>query len=257
MAENTIDQEIESGEVEELKEAAPFLKISELKLKCRARNLRLKEDDIIVAVDTEPFHGTILEFSNILSEEDKKTLLTIKRSEVFFEVITFGTLGSNYKFTTPEETIEIEKSLESHKIYPIEEYKIFEVLRDLRRKIDVIDASPTPMSWIFPPFWLMQNKLWEVLLVSVSVYLITFTVAWWLCVITWILLAIYFSKGQTTILRSFSIYRDKHFWVVLAARDEEEIQKICRKFDPKCTFDYPLVPPLEEEVKLKKNKAFA
>ena len=76
-------------------------------------------------------------------------------------------------------------------------------------------------------------------------------------VITWILLALYFKKGQTTILRSFSIYRDKHFWLVLAAKDEEEIQKICRKLDPKCSFDYPLIPPIEETIKSKQKKAFA
>ena len=257
MAENILEDNPENEDLEEIKATAPFLKISELKLKCRARNLRLKEDDVIVAVDGEPFHGTILEFTNILSEEDKKTLLTIKRSDVIFELITFGTLGTTFKFTSPEETIEIEKSFENHIIHPLEEYMIFEILRDLRRKVDIIDASPSSLSWIFPPFWLIQNKLWEVLLVSISVYLITLSVAWWMFVITWILLALYFKKGQTTILRSFSIYRDKHFWLVLAAKDEEEIQKICRKLDPKCNFDYPMVPPLEEEVKLKKNKAFA
>ena len=256
MAESILEDNPENEGLEEVKETASFLKISELKLKCRARNLRLKEDDVIVAVDGEPFHGTILEFTNILSEEDKKTLLTIKRSDVIFELIAFGTLGTKFKFTSPEETIEIEKSFENHTIHPLEEYKIFEVLRNLRRRIDIIDASPSSLSWILPPFWLIQNKLWEVLLVAISVYLITFSVAWWMFIITWILLALYFKKGQTTILRSFSIYRDKHFWLVLAAKDEEEIQKVCRKLDPKCTFDYPLVPPLEEVPK-KKRKAFA
>ena len=38
-------------------------------------------------VDGEPFHGSILEFNSILSEEDKNTLLTIKRQDVFFEII--------------------------------------------------------------------------------------------------------------------------------------------------------------------------
>ena len=70
--------------LEELKETASFLKISELKLKCRARNLRLKEDDVIVAVDGKPFHGSILEFTNILSEEDKQTLLNYKKTRCFF-----------------------------------------------------------------------------------------------------------------------------------------------------------------------------
>ena len=247
----------EGIDLEELQETASFLKISELKLKCRARNLRLRENDIIVAVDGEPFHGSILEFNSILSEEDKNTLLTIKRKDVFFEIMVFGSLGCTYKFTSPEETIETETAFKKHKIYQLEEYKIFEVLRNLRRKVDIIETSHSSMSWIFPPFWLMQNKLWEVLLVSISVYLITLSVAWWMFAITWILLAIYFNKGQTTILRSFSIYRDNHFWLVLAGRDEEQIQQICRQLDPKCTFDYPLVPPLEEELNKKQKNSYA
>ena len=77
--------ETDLDNIDDLQETASFLKLSELKLKCRARNLRLKEEDVIVAVDGEPFHGTILEFTNILSEEDKKTLLTIRRQDIFFE----------------------------------------------------------------------------------------------------------------------------------------------------------------------------
>ena len=57
--------------------------ISELKLKCRARNLRLKEDDVIVAVDGKPFHGSILEFTNILSEEDKQAVGRARRVQRF------------------------------------------------------------------------------------------------------------------------------------------------------------------------------
>ncbi len=265
MSEENLEQFFEQDEninlnegidLEELQETASFLKISELKLKCRAKNLRLKEDDIIVAVDGKPFHGSILEFNNILSEDDKKTLLTIKRQNNFFEIISFGSLGCTFKFTSQDETIEIETALKNHKIYPFEEYKIYEILRNLRRKVDIIETTSSPMSWIFPPFWLVQNKLWEVLLVTISIYLITLSVAWWMFVINWILLAMYFNKGQTTILRSFSIYRDNHFWLVLAGRDEEHIQKICRQLDPKCTFDFPLVPPLEEKLNKKQKKSY-
>ena len=97
MSEENLEQLFEQDEninlnegidLEELQETASFLKISELKLKCRARNLRLREDDIIVAADGEPFHGSILEFNSILSEEDKNTLLTIKRKDVFFGLQT-------------------------------------------------------------------------------------------------------------------------------------------------------------------------
>ncbi len=224
----------------ELKETASFLKISELKLKCRGKNLRLKEDDIIVAIDGKPFHGTILEMVNILSEENKKSLLTIKRKDVLFEIIAYGPLGTSFKFTSPEETLEVEKSLENHQIFPIGSYQIYEILRDLRRKVDILDTNPSFLAWFLPPVWLIQHKLWEVLMVTISVYFITLSIAWWVFAITWVLLAIYFNKGQVTILRSFSIYRDNHFWLILAAPDENSVQKICKQLDPKCSFDFQI-----------------
>ena len=58
-------EDLQNNNIEELQATASFLKIKELKLKCRARNLRLKEKDVIAAVDGEPFHGTILELSLI------------------------------------------------------------------------------------------------------------------------------------------------------------------------------------------------
>ena len=151
----------------------------------------------------------------------------------------------------------IENALKEHKIFNVDDYKIFEVLRNIKRRTEIIDTTESSMSWLIPPFWLIQNKLWEVFLVTISVYLITLSVAWWMFAITWVLLAIYFNKGQTTILRSFSIYRDRHFWLVLAGINEEEIQKVCRKLDPKCTFDYPLVPPLQPDIKKRNRKALA
>ena len=237
-----------SSEEEEIKEASSFLKISELKLKCRGRNLRLKEEDIIVAVDGEPFHGTILEFVNLISGEEKKSLLTIKRKDVFFDLMTSGSLGTSFKFTDTEETIAVEEGFKSHKIYNIEEYQIFEVLRDIHRKVDIIHTTPSSFAWLIPPAWLIQHRLWEALMVTISIYLITFSVAWWLFAISWILMAVYFNKGQATLLRSFSIYRDNHFWIILAARNEEEVQNVCRKLDPRCDFEFSQVgPPLTEE----------
>ena len=242
------DENVQSSEEEEIRGVSSFLKISQLKLKCRGRNLRLKEDDIIVAVDGEPFHGTILEFVNLISAEEKNSLLTIKRKDVFFELITSGSLGTSFKFTEAEETLAVEEGFKNHKVYDIEEYQIFEILRDIHRNVDIIHTSPSSFAWLIPPAWLIQHRLWEALMVTIAIYLITFSVAWWMFVISWILMAVYFNKGQATLLRSFSIYRDNHFWIILAARNEEEVQNICRKLDPRCDFEFSQVgPPLTEE----------
>jgi hypothetical protein len=56
----SLDENNEFNDLEEIQETASFLKISELKLKCRARNLRLKEEDVILLTRSrfEPMYKT-------------------------------------------------------------------------------------------------------------------------------------------------------------------------------------------------------
>ena len=233
---------------DELVETSPFLKISDVRNNTRAKNLRLKENDIIVAIDGEEFHGNRSELLKTLTNNKGQWLITIFRENVFFEIIVRGTLGVSVKKTTSEETILVKEGLEKHQIYDIAEYRIFEVLRNIHRDVDILETTPSLMSWFFPPFWLVQNRLWEALMVSLCLYFISISVAWWMFLITWCLLAMYFRKGQTTLIRSFSIYREKHFWLILAAINEEDVQKVCRSFDQKCNFDYSMVgKPITEE----------
>ena len=238
-----------NNEENELKETSPFLKITDVRNNTRAKNLRLKDNDIIAAVDGVPFHGNRSDLIKLLSEDKGKWLITVFRDNVLFEIIIRGSLGVGFKQTNPEETLSIEEKLENHTIHDISEYKIFEVLRNIHREVDILETTPNFMSWFFPPIWLVQNRLWEVLMVSFSLYFISLSIAWWIFLITWILLALYLRKGQTTLIRSFSIYREKHFWLILAAINEEQVQKVCRSFDKKCNFDFSLVgKPIEEEL---------
>ena len=74
-------------------------------------------------------------------------------------------------------------------------------------------------------------------------------------VITAIILAVYFSRAQTALLRSFALYKEKQMWLILAATSEKEVQLFCRHFDPKCDFKGSQVgPPKEDEEKPRKKR---
>ena len=111
-------------EESEVKEAAPFLKITDVRNNTRAKNLRLKENDIIALVDGIPFHGNRSELIKILSEDKGEWLITIYRDNVLFEIIIRGSLGVGFKQTTPEETLSLEETLENHNVFDISEYRI-------------------------------------------------------------------------------------------------------------------------------------
>ena len=79
------------------------------------------------AIDGVNFNGNRNELLKILSGDKGVWLLTIKRENVFFEVIVRGTLGASFKQTSPEETIEVLEGLKNHTIHDISEYHIYEV----------------------------------------------------------------------------------------------------------------------------------
>ena len=83
-----------------------FLKLKEHGQSSRTRALRLKENDIIVAIDGISYHDSIDNMVDLLSsgEEGDMWLLTIWRNGKFFEVFTRGPLGGIFEFTRPDES---------------------------------------------------------------------------------------------------------------------------------------------------------
>ena len=236
-----------------------FLKLVEHGQSSRTRALRLKENDIIVAIDGISYHDTIDNMVDLLSsgEEDDMWLLTIWRNGKFFEVFTRGPLGGIFEFTRPEESQMIIELFQKREMGQKEEYRIFEALRDVKRVVDVYDTSHSQVAVILPPVWLLQQKMWEPLLAISCVYLITFSVNIFLFALAAILVGLYFRQGQVTLRRSYGMFQDRQVWAILAARTTLEAQEMCRNIDERVNFINSLVKPYKKEVPKarKKNKS--
>ena len=237
-----------------------FLKLKEHGQSSRTRALRLKEEDVIVAVDGVSFHDTVDNLVDLLAsdeDEDSKWLLTIWRNGKFFEIFTRGPLGGVLEFTRPDESKMISDLFEKRDIGEKDDYRIYEALRDVKRVVDVYDTSFSNIAVIMPPVWLIQQKMWEPLLAILCVYLLTFSVNIFLLVIAVILLGFYFKKGQVTLRRSYGLFQDRQVWAILAARSDLEAQESCRAIDEKVNFINSLVKPYKKEIKRpqRKNKS--
>jgi len=239
-------QDIDSAE-EQIVQS--FLQLKEHGQSSRTRALRLKENDVIVAIDGEPYHESIDNMVDLLSsgEEDDTWLLTIWRNGKFFEIFTRGPLGGVFDFTRPEESQMIMELFQKRKMGEKNEYRIFEALRDINRVVDVYDTTHSQTAVILPPIWLLQQKMWEPLLAILCVYLITFSVNIFLFILAVILLGLYFRKGQVTLRRSYGMFQDRQVWAILAARSNLEAQEMCRNLDEKVNFLSPLVKPYKKE----------
>ncbi len=236
-----------------------FLKLKEHGQSSRTKALRLKENDVIVAVDGSNYHESIDKLVDLLSsgEEDDMWLLTVWRNGKFFEIFTRGPLGGIFEFTRPEESQMIMELFQKREMGQKEEYRIFEALRDVKRVVDVYDTTHTQLAVILPPVWLVQQKMWEPLLAILCVYLITFSVNIYLFILAVVLVGLYLRKGQVTLRRSYGLFQDRQVWAIVAARSDKEAQEMCRNLDEKVNFINSVVKPYKKEAPKprKKNKS--
>ena len=234
-----------------------YLTIKELRSISRARSLRLQPDDLIIAIDGVPFDKDIETFLDIMFECDPENgrLLTIWRNGVLFNVIARGPLGCVLEHTKPDIAEKATEDFAAFTVDPIEPYVTFEVLRDIFRNCIVLDTRLSPMAMIFPPLWLMQHRLWEVLIAVFLIYGTTLAVHWVLFIIAYVVLSIYFRKAHLVIRRSFAMMRGRHIWMVIAEKSEQGAQQLCRRIDPKSIFVPDLVgPPVVDEPPKKKRR---
>ena len=236
-----------------------FLKLKEHGQSSRTKALRLKENDVIVAIDGSSYHESIDKLVDLLSsgEEDDTWLLTVWRNGKFFEIFTRGPLGGIFEFTRPEESQMIMELFQKREMGQKEEYRIFEALRDVKRVVDVYDTTHTQLAVILPPVWLVQQKMWEPFLAILCVYLITFSVNIYLFILAVVLVGLYLRKGQVTLRRSYGLFQDRQVWAIVAARSDKEAQEMCRNLDEKVNFINAVVKPYKKEVSKprKKNKS--
>ena len=236
-------------------DGTPYLKIAEHGRSSRTKALKLKVEDVIVAVDGTEFRSNSDNLVDLLSsEDDGQWLLTIWRAGTFFEVFTRGPLGGVLKFTSEEEVKLISTKFNDRPLVEKSEFRTFEVLKDIKKKCDVYDTTFSQTAVVLPPVWLAQNRMWEPFIAVMSVYLITFNVNFVLFVLSSLLIAVYFKQGQVTMRRSYSMFQDFQMWAIVAATDEATVQQKCRAFDPKCDFVRSLVgPPIQNDTDQKKK----
>ena len=236
-------------------DGTPYLKIAEHGRSSRTKALKLKVEDVIVAVDGTEFRSNSDNLVDLLSsEDDGKWLLTIWRAGTFFEVFTRGPLGGVLKFTSEDEAKLISTKFNERPLIEKSEFRTFEVLKNLNKKCDLYDTTFSQTAVVLPPIWLAQNRMWEPFIAVMSVYLITFNVNIVLFILSALLIAVYFKQGQITMRRSYSMFQDFQMWAIVAATDEATVQQKCRAFDPKCDFVKSLVgPPLKNDEDQKKK----
>jgi len=223
-----------------------FITIKSMPRVAYVRDLRLRDEDIIVAIDGVLSTDDIISFNarfDQLQEHQDKLLLTICRNEIIYDVLVEDKLGAELGFADSDASIIAQKLFTQHQIGPKDQYQNYEALRDVHRHVVLYDTAYSAIATLAPPIWLLQHRAWEPLVAVITAYAASAVVNFWAFTATALLLAMYFHRIQFRLIRNYSLFTEHYFWHVCAARTSAEAQLICRQLDPKCQFDFSHVGP--------------
>ena len=241
------DAEPQTLSAEDAAENAGLISILAVGRHSLGRDLRLKANDVIAAIDGQPITYDIDKFDSFLRQhDDLPALLTIYRDGKLFEVFAEGPLGCSYKYADESVSAALNLAMQGREMKPKDSYSQYESLRNIRRQVRLFSTRYEPMATIVPIFWLLHRRMWEPLGVVLITYAISLFIQPALFVLVYLLISVYFHKAQTSLVRSHCLYHEYYFWMIFAATSTKEAQEVLRSFDGKCNFDFSHVGPPEK-----------
>ena len=206
--------------------------------------MKLKEDDVIIALEGEMVKKSYEEFSKELSEIKEKKVLTLFREGVFFNTFVYGPLGVICENITSEIIPELEISNVNDHFQKDEFYFLFEVYKKPGSVALLLNTMPSILASIAPPLWMLQNRLWNFFCITMVFYFMLFMISPWLFFIGWILKSWYVGNSQIELLRFFYRLNNYRLSLSFCARSDKEAQEIARKFDEKIDFHFSYLEPV-------------
>lgn len=231
-----------------------FLKISSVRIGEAARKRKIRAADILLAIDGYIFNQDTKELEKKFADKESGPwLLTFKRGEVIFDVFFDEPLKSDFDITSAEETDEVMKSFKMHRYQAWQDYKTFEVYRDIKKKAEIIEISRDPIAGYLPPLWMIQNRLYYPLASILIIYGITYITSIYLCLFAVLLVGLYTNRAQISLKRSYCLFDDKFLWFVTAGSDEVSVLEKVMALDPdtKCRQKIEADEPGSEQKKVK------
>ena len=229
---------------EETIEENKFLKIKSIRTSSNAFNMKLKEGDIILALDGELINKSYEDLSKELQEIKERKILTLFRDGVFFNTFVYGSLGVVCENESSADIPELENFNSKYKIDLDAFYQQFEVFKKIGNPAILLNTSPSILASLAPPFWMIENRLWNFLGISLVFYMVLIMISPWLFFLGWVLKSWYVGNCQIDILRLFYRLNNYSQSLSFCAISEKEAQELSRKFDSKIDFYYSYLEPV-------------
>ena len=224
------------GQFEDFEQNGLLLKIATDGIAIQDYVKRLKESDILVAVDGELFLEGPAQLQNKFQMEagdEPKWLLTFYRDGQLFDILLRAPIQSQFGLATEQETKWALEQFKTHVYGEFSEYQNFEVYRNGSFICDILSVEKDPVAFILPSLWCLKYRLYPPLAALVAAYLVTFFINIYLFLITYLILSRFVYVSQDNIMRSFTLYAGKNHYMTIASTNENDVSAIVKKIDPK------------------------
>jgi len=240
---DTVDQEASAtdgealgAEITDFDQNGLLLKIATDGIAIQDYVKRLKESDILVAVDGELYLDGPAKLNDkfaIEAGDEAKWLLTFWRDGQLFDILLRAPIQSQFGLATEQESEWALEQFSTHVYGEFAEYQNYEIYRDVRGVCDVLSLEKDPVAFILPSLWCLKYRLFPPLAAIVAAYLVTFFINIFLFLLTYLILSRFVYISQDNILRSFTLYAGKSHYMTIASSNENDVSAIVKKIDPK------------------------
>lgn len=238
------EEKMESGQLSSVEETMAddfdqnglLLKIASDGIAIQDYVKRLKESDILVAVDGEIYRdgpSKLRDKFTMEAGDEAKWLLTFWREGQIFDILLNSPIQSQFGLATEQETEWAIEQFNTHNFGEFLSYQNYEIYRDSRGVCDILSLEKDPLAAILPSLWCLKYRLFPPLAALMAAYLITFFINTILFVLTYIILSRFIFISQENVLRSFTLFAGKNHYMTIAATNENDVSAIVKKIDPK------------------------
>ncbi|MGB1915429.1 MAG: hypothetical protein ACPHL3_05615 [Paracoccaceae bacterium] len=225
-----------------------------------ARSIGLQLGDRIVGLDGEEFFGSTADLNERFDVDEEEhesssiqAVLTVCRESRIFNVIIDQPLSVTFEEKEVVEDIlptKLEELLQNAKSKRLYEYMIF---HDIKKNAELVLKSKSLLAMIIPPFWFLNQRVWEAAIASILGFIATFAVHWLLAAIYFAVLCLYVGREHMNLAVSFMSYRRFIYLQTIAAETELQAQRVALDLDGELFFRQP-VHGLEQTRPKKRKK---
>jgi len=232
------DQNFESasqGDLEDFEQGSLLLKIATKGLSIPDYVKKLKEADILVAVDGEIYRDGPTKLKELFTRQNgqqSKWLLSLWRDGQIFDILITNPIESRFGLATEQETEWAIEEYNKHVYGDFDSYQNYEIYKDENGVCDVLSMDKDLLAGLFPALWLLKYRLYPPLGAVLISYGVSYSINLLLFVITYIVLSRFIYVSQNNIMRSFSLFASKKHYMTIAGTNERDVSVIVKNIDP-------------------------